>query len=329
MVPSPVDFLTAIQQMPPGYAKNQMMEAAYKNVLTMPEKHDARLMHEETIRAQQALTAAMANARIQSSERNADVNAERARQTATITAAARGTMGTPSISKEDAERIAEQALTGDKSALTGLGYGGTGAANRAFVQSTMTRLAKERNMSGADVAAANANFASVMAGERAVGTRGAQVEMAVIEASKMATLVTQASENFSRTEFVPINKAISAFESNTGSVEVVQLGWAINSFINAYARAVSPVGVPPEKEREYARKLLSTATTHDQVVGSLAQLQKEMETAQAAPREVREQFRKEVGTVPPKRVTNDDEYNALEPGAVFIDPNGKQRQKPK
>jgi hypothetical protein len=107
----------------------------------------------------------------------------------------------------------------------------------------------------------------------------------------MADLVTQTSEKYGRTSFMPINKAINAFNTNTGDVEVRQFGAALNSFIQAYARAVSPVGVPTVSDKDHAREMLSAADSHAQVVGIIAQLKKEMEAAGEAPGVVRKQLR--------------------------------------
>ena len=198
------------------------------------------------------------------------------------------------LDKDTIRMMAEQYLAGDKSVASGLGYGNVGATNRAALRKGINELAKERGMSGKDIAAAIAEFSGIVAGERTAGQRSANIEMAVSEASKMAKLVVDASNKFDRTEFPPLNKALAAYERGTGGVEVRRLGAAINSFINAYARAVAPAGVPTVSDKDHARDMIELADTQEAVVGIIDQLQMEMRAAQEAPPEVRQQLREAV-----------------------------------
>lgn len=123
---------------------------------------------------------------------------------------------------------------------------------------------------------------------RSVGTRSAAVEMAAGEAREMMPILTQTSENFKRTGYQPINKVIKSYQDNTGSVESRQFGAALNTFINVYARAISPSGVPTVSDKDHARDVLSTADSHEQLVGLLKVLDQEMVAAQNAPKRVRD-----------------------------------------
>ncbi len=143
---------------------------------------------------------------------------------------------------------------------------------------------------GAEGMMANrAAYAGMKAGSRSVETRAANFALAKSEAYEMADLVTDASKTVSRTAFIPVNKALNAFNANSGDVATRQFGAAINSFINAYARAVSPIGAPTVSDKNHAREMLSTADSHEQVVGIIAQLKKEMVAAGNAPKVVREE----------------------------------------
>lgn len=123
---------------------------------------------------------------------------------------------------------------------------------------------------------------------RAVGARSAAVEMAAGEAREMMPILLSTSENFKRTGYQPINQVFKNFQDKTGSVESRQFGAALNSFVNVYARAVSPSGVPTVSDKDHAREVLSTADSHEQLVGLLKVLDKEMVAAQNAPRRVRD-----------------------------------------
>lgn len=123
---------------------------------------------------------------------------------------------------------------------------------------------------------------------RAVGTRSAAVEMAAGEAREMMPILTQASEAFKRTGYQPINRVLKSYQDNTGSVESRNFGAALNTFINVYARAVSPSGVATVSDKDHAREVLSTADSHEQLIGLLKVLDQEMVAAQNAPRRVRD-----------------------------------------
>ena len=139
-----------------------------------------------------------------------------------------------------------------------------------------------------------AEFGGAKAASRTIGQRAANFELAKSEAYAMADLVTKASESVGRTDFIPVNKLLLAAKEGTGDVATVQFGAAINSFINAYARAVAPVGSPAQKEKEHAREMLSRAQSNDQVAGVIEQLKKEMEAAGQAPEIVRGKQREAV-----------------------------------
>ena len=203
----------------------------------------------------------------------------------------------PTLSPETQRKMAEQYLSGDKGVMQNLGRGAQGAANVVALRETIAQVAEGRGLSGADIAAKQSEFMGMNAAQRALGTRQANFGLAKSEAYEMADLVTETSEAVSRTQFMPINKALNAYNTNTGSTEIREFGAALNSFINAYARAISPVGTPTVSDKDHARAMLSTADSHEQVVAIMGQLKKEMDAAGRAPgivkKEIREGFTKD------------------------------------
>lgn len=129
---------------------------------------------------------------------------------------------------------------------------------------------------------------------RAVGTRAATVEMAAGEARNMANIVLETSEKFPRSSYQPVNKALMSFEKNTGNVEARQFGAAVNSYINAYSRAIAPTGVATVADKEHAREILSTADSHEQLKGLMTVLDREMAAAQKAPKDVKADLAKSI-----------------------------------
>ncbi|MDP9124032.1 MAG: hypothetical protein M3N82_05455 [Pseudomonadota bacterium] len=183
--------------------------------------------------------------------------------------------------------MAQQYLSGDKSVLGNLGRGVQGSRNILELRKEIVRQAKASGKDASEVSAALAEFEGLKAGERTAATRGANVEMAVSEASKFANLALDASKASSRTGFVPLNKVGQMVERGTGDTNIVTFDAANTSFINAYARAVSPSGTPTVEDKKHAREMLSTAQTNDQYAAVIGQLQKEMKAAQQAPGEVK------------------------------------------
>lgn len=139
-----------------------------------------------------------------------------------------------------------------------------------------------------------AEYGGAKAGARTLGNRTANFELAKSEAYNLADMVSEFSSKVPRTNYPKINEAIVAWESNTGDVSVRQFGGAINSFIQAYTRALIPTGVAAEKSKEHVRELLRTADSHDQVLGVIDLLKREMEAAGKAPEIVRKKQREAV-----------------------------------
>ena len=207
-----------------------------------------------------------------------------------------GAMSGAALDKDTLAQMADQYLAGDKSVLTGLGYGNAGAANRAALRGAIETRAKELGMNGRDIATAVAEYQGLTAGERSLGTRTATMGMAVSEAKQLIPQVLKTSEAVSRTEFPSINQLILAGEKGTGDQNVVRLGIALNSFINVYARAISPTGVPTVSDKDHARDLLDSAWSKGQIGAGMDQIEKELEAAAHAPGVVRQEFRESGAT---------------------------------
>lgn len=206
------------------------------------------------------------------------------------------TSGSASLDQKTLDEMADQYLAGDKSVLSGLGYGNQGAANRAALRQTIQHRAEERGMSGTDIATALAEYQGLTSGERSLGTRTATMGMAVSEARQLIPQVLQTSARVDRTQYPTLNRLIEAAEQGTGDENVIRLGIAINSFINVYARAISPTGVPTVSDKDHARELLDKAWANGQIGVGMDQITKELEAAAKAPGVVRQEFRESAPT---------------------------------
>lgn len=163
---------------------------------------------------------------------------------------------------------------------------GLARANKGLFSDIMAR-APQLASGATGIMADKAEYGGAKAGSRVAGQRAANLGIAKTEAYEMADLVTEASAKVPRTSFMPINSVINAYEKNTGDTDTRAFGAALNSFINAYARAVSPVGTPTVSDKNHAREMLSIADSHDAVVAIIGQLKKEMDAAERAPAKVR------------------------------------------
>lgn len=187
--------------------------------------------------------------------------------------------------------MAGQYLSGDKSVFTNIGRGAQGAENIIRLRTRVKDLAEAQGMSPADTAHRIAEFSGDMASQRTLGVRQTNADMAVTEAQKMIPLGRAASAALPRTQFVPVNQAIQAYQRGTSSPELGQFATANLGIINTYARAISPAGVPTVHDKEHAERMLSTATSPEQYNAVLDQMEKEMAAAKAAPAAVKQDLR--------------------------------------
>lgn len=194
------------------------------------------------------------------------------------------------------DQIAVQYLAGDKSVLSGFGRSATA---RTQIANAISAKAAALGMDGKDIAAQMGVYAGNLAGQRAAGTRAAQVGIASSEANTMADLALTASKAVPRGQFVPFNQVANAVKTNTSSPEMAAFYSATMSLVNAYARAISPVGAPTDAMRQKAIDMLNTAQGPDAYAATIKQMKLEMEAALNAPAEVSDLLKTSIsGDVP-------------------------------
>lgn len=205
---------------------------------------------------------------------------------------------------ETIKMMAEQYRAGDTSVMQNLGRGAQGAKNIIAIRNEIASQTAGAGGNGRDLAAQNAEYFGTKAGQRAAGTRIANVEMAVQEARNLVPLALDASAKVARSGLLPFGKAQIMFDTQTNDPLLGQFAAANNALINTYARAISPSGVPTVADKEHAREMLSTAKDQRAYAAIVKQMDKEMSAAQEAPQHVRQSFnqavtgKKKVETVP-------------------------------
>lgn len=190
--------------------------------------------------------------------------------------------------------MADQALAGDKSVFTNLGRGAQGAKNIVALRTAMNNKMLENGWSGKDIAAKNAEFVGMTSGQRTLGTRTANIEMAGTEFANMLPLAREASALVPRSGFLPFGKANVMFDEQTNDPALRQFAAANNSLVNVYARAISPSGQPTISDKDHAREMLSTAFDQKSYNATLDQLEREISAARKSPGQVRESMNRAI-----------------------------------
>ena len=199
--------------------------------------------------------------------------------------------GGASLTDEDLQFMAKQRLAGDKSVFQNLGRGAQGAANIVKLRHAIMEEAKKQGIGPEQVSTIDSELAGITAGERTLGARTANVEMAGAEAQKFIKIANDASEKVDRTQFKSLNSVLQAAEKHTGGEDVIKLATATNSLINAYARAISPSGTPTVSDKEHARDILDTAFSKGQFKAATDVMMQEIDAAKASPGTAKEALR--------------------------------------
>ena len=134
-----------------------------------------------------------------------------------------------------------------------------------------------------DMAQKWSDYAATRHGEYSLGTRMANLGIALHEAEQFIPVAENASDAVSRTEFPTLNKVFEAAQSGSGNQQVVQLYVATNALMNAYAQVAARGGVPTDMARKQAQEILNAAYSQGQYKAAAQQMMVEIKGAMAAP----------------------------------------------
>ncbi len=172
---------------------------------------------------------------------------------------------------------AEQYLHGDRSVLTGLGYGKAGTAAKKQIQDAATDLAIARGMKPEEVNAEIAGFMGQKRAASAAGLRVGNVTVAMDAAQAASKRVLETSAKVDRTAYPSLNSVILAAKKGTGDPNVVQYGIAVNTLVNNYARAVGGGNAQlTDAARQEAYDNLNAAWSKGQIGAAVEQINKEI-----------------------------------------------------
>jgi len=192
------------------------------------------------------------------------------------------------LSPDAVGMVADQVLAGDTSALQGYSRN---PLVRTQIMNEVVKRAQKRGISGAKLAALRAEFGGIQAGERALGTRTANIEMAVTEAQNVIPLAEDASKAVDRTKYPTLNAVILAVKKGTGDPAAARFVAANNALMNIYSRAIAPTGTPTVFDKAHAEDVLSTAYAQGQYSAVVDMMRSEMEAARKSPGQVRSAMR--------------------------------------
>jgi hypothetical protein len=195
------------------------------------------------------------------------------------------------LSDESTKAMAAQYLSGDRTVLQNLGRGAQGAANIVKLREEITKQAHDAGMSSKDIVTTFNEQAGNLAGQRAVGTRAANISLAANEANNMIPIALAASDKVPRSQWMPWNKMVQAYQTGASSPELASFVAATNSLVNSYVRAVSPSGVPTDSMREHAYSMLNSAQGPEAFKAVVDTMKLEMKAALEAPSQVKKELR--------------------------------------
>lgn len=232
------------------------------------------------------------------------------------TAANAGMAGVGMMNPETLKFNAQRILAGDRQA--GVGYAKS-APLKTALENAVAAEAKAQGITGTDLARIMSEYAGFTAGQRTLGTRQANIELAAQVTNQFAPLAVSASEAFDRTPFKSLNDIEKAVLSRTASPELRKFNFANTSLINAYARAINPNGVGTVSDKDHAREILETGFSKGDYKAAVDQLQMEIDAELKAPGAVKAGMKEFFGGKQPvstESVTSPARRSSDKPGAV-------------
>lgn len=188
--------------------------------------------------------------------------------------------------------MAGQYLAGDRTVMQNLGRGAQGAENIVKLRQAIAKQARDAGVDPKGIVNQFNEQAGALAGQRAVGTRAANISLAANEANNMIPIALEASDKLPRSQYMPWNQMVQAVQKGSSSPELASFVAATNSLVNSYVRAVSPSGVPTDSMRQHAYDMLNAAQGPEAYKAVVATMRLEMQAALQAPGQVKAELRK-------------------------------------
>lgn len=226
-------------------------------------------------------------AKLQNALSVANIDASSKIQAARIGMGDDGGGSSASLRPVDLNRMADQYIAGDKSVMSGLGYGKVNAVNRTALNKAITAKLTASGSNGTDMAA---NIARYVGQTRAAAAAGQRVGAAAVSTSELPLLTNLSSQAYAqlpRGQFVPFNRLQQMYDTNAFSSPLQAKAYAADiGVVSAYARALSPTGQGTDADKKRAVTMLNTAQSPEAHQAVLDQINSETQAirsgAQAA-----------------------------------------------
>jgi len=216
--------------------------------------------------------------------------------------------GGPKLDTKTADFIAQQVWAGDRQAAVGWARN---PQMHAQISEAIRREGERRHSSARDLAGVMAEYEGARAGQRALGTRSANVGVAINELDQFVKIGIAASDKVPRTNFVPINR-LMRLGREQWSPDQAAFEASNRSIINAFAQVAARSGNATVHNTQEAEHMLNTAQTPEQYKAVLKQLQTEAQGARRAVGQTRGEITEAV-TGKPTRETPESPAPQLKP----------------
>jgi hypothetical protein len=193
------------------------------------------------------------------------------------------------MSQDAADMRAEMVLAGDYRASQNLGTGVTGSQNRALLDEAVALKAAERGMTGADIARMRQTYMAETGAMKSLATSEAKVGAIINVMNAAIPAALEESEKLPRGAIVPVNKLIQQGQIATSDPRYYKFAVANLQLAEQWAKAMNPIGVMRESDRDMALNMLSMATSQETYKQVVQQLQKQVKRERGAMKQTREE----------------------------------------
>ena len=191
------------------------------------------------------------------------------------------------LSNKAIDNIAERFIEsgGDQKVInSAIGSGKDSLGDRRAVTEQVQEIMSEQNVSPKDITAKGAEIIGKRQEARTIGMATGRIEIASQEVAKLVPQAIEASRNYPRGAFRPLNQLIQGFSRMSSDDPYYAFAAANNGLKTAYVRAMNPFGVPRIAERAEiaADGLFDKATDQSSYEAVIKQILKEVQASQAA-----------------------------------------------
>jgi hypothetical protein len=190
--------------------------------------------------------------------------------------------------------MVDQALSGDSTVYQNLGRGKQGAANLLALRGAVADEAQKRGLSGADLAAINADYQGQKAGLRTAATISARIENAASEVGELMPLAIEAGRKVARSGVLVFGKGQNLFDNQTNDPDFNRFAAGNIALATAYAGVMARGGKATVQDIEHARDVLGTQKSQAAYEAVADMMTKEVAAAKAAPGHVRANLRSQI-----------------------------------